>query len=88
MDLHILKPHNSQDCDFSYSCNNPAFAIKADTKVKARAKINITVSVANSKDAGKDAAKNSSSSKQSKHAMLTIACPMTTCKWCYYLEQC
>ena len=77
-----------QDCEFTYSCNNPLFTIKADTKVKARAKINITVSAASSKDAGKDAAKNSSS-KQSKHAMLTIACPaVTPCKWCFYLEQC
>lgn len=75
-----------QDCDFMYSCNNSVFAIKADAKVKARAKINITVSIANSKDTGKDAAK--SSKQQSKHAMLTIACPtQTSCKWCYYLEQ-
>ena len=54
--------------------------IKADTKVKARAKINITVSAASGKDAG---------GKQSKHAMLTIACPaVTSCRWCFYLEQC
>lgn len=74
-----------QDCDFTYSSNNPTFVIKADGKVKARALVNITVSIA--KDTGKDAAK--ASSTPSKHAMLTIACPtQTSCKWYYYLEQC
>jgi hypothetical protein len=79
-----------QDCEFTYSCNNPAFAVKADTKAKARAKMNITVSIANGKEAVKHGGNQpvKHGGNQSKHAMLTIACPaQTSCKWCYYLEQ-
>ena len=69
----FLNPFKT-DAAFTFSCDNPAFAIKPGETIKAQASAAIAVAFKEVPD-------------RPKTAMLTVACPSKTpCQWAFYLE--